>query len=135
MGLAENIRRLRQQKQLSQPALADKAGVSKGYVYLLESKELTNPSLDILLKIANALDSTIAELIDEPRVAMTNAEPDIPESLLQFIRQRRKAGHPLREDDILSLARMQFRGKRPDSVGDWAYLYEFLERTFDRKNS
>ena len=52
MGLAENIKRLRQQKQLTQPSLATKASVSKGYVYMLEAGEMKNPSLDTLLKIA-----------------------------------------------------------------------------------
>src|SRR5688500_15849465 len=70
MSLAENIRRLRLQKQLTQPALAERAGVSKGYVYSLESGETTNPSLDVLMKIAHALDTTIAELIDEPRTVV-----------------------------------------------------------------
>lgn len=132
MSLAENIKKLRLQKQMSQPALAEKAGVSKGYVYVLESGEMDNPSLDILMKIATALDSTIAELIDEPRVAAAESRPDIPEPLQRFIRQRRKAGRPLTEEDIISLAKTEFRGRRPETVEDWAYVYEFLQRTFDR---
>jgi transcriptional regulator with XRE-family HTH domain len=132
MSLAENIKRLRQTKQLSQPALAEKAHVSKGYVYMLESGEMTNPTLDMLLKIAEALDTTIAELIDQPRVAPVDTEADIPDSLVRFIRQRRRAGQSLLEEDIVSLAKTKFRGKRPETVEDWAYLYEFLHRTFDR---
>ena len=37
----------------------------------------------------------------------------------------------LTDDDLQNLARTQFRGKRPETVEDWAYLYEFLKRTFE----
>jgi len=130
MGLGEKIKQLRSQKQWTQPVLAEKAGVSKGYVYMLESGEMTNPSLDILLKIANALDTTIADLVDEPRIATVDVPPPIPESLSKFAKQRRRSGEPLTEDDLVSLARMEFRGRRPETVQDWAYVYEFLKRTF-----
>src|SRR4051794_33970121 len=102
MGLAENLKRIRQQKQLTQPALADKSGVSKGYVYMLESGEMTNPTLDILHKIADALDCTIADLTGDPKVA-PRAATEFPESLMRFARQRKKAGEPLSEDDLMSL--------------------------------
>lgn len=130
MGLAENIKRLRIQKQLSQPALAQRAEVSKGYIYMLESEGVANPSLEILHKIANALDATIAELIDQPRVAAVEGQAEIPDALLKFAKQRKRAGEPLSEDDILNLAKTQFRGKRPETVEDWAYVYEFFKRTF-----
>lgn len=131
MPLAVNLKRIRLQKQLSQPGLAEKSGVSKGYVYMLESGEMTNPTLDILQKIAEALDCTIADLTGGPKVALKTAPTEIPESLMRFARQRRKAGEPLSEDDLMNLAQTQFRGKRPETVEDWAYVYEFLKRTFD----
>jgi len=131
MALAENLKRIRQQKQLTQPALADKSGVSKGYVYMLESGEMTNPTLDILHKIADALDCTIADLTGEPKVALKSISTEIPDSLMRFARQRRKVGEPLSDDDLMNLAQTQFRGKRPETVEDWAYVYEFLKRTFD----
>lgn len=134
MSLAENLKRIRHQKQMTQPALAEAAEVSKGYVYMLESGEMTNPSLDILLKIANALDCTLADLSGEPKVVAKLASTtsiEIPESLLRFAKQKRRAGEKLTEDDLLSLARTQFRGKRPQTTEDWAYLFEFLKRTFN----
>jgi transcriptional regulator with XRE-family HTH domain len=97
---------------------------------MLESGEMTNPTLDILHKIADALDCTIADLTGDPKVAPRRAT-EFPDSLIRFARQRKKAGEPLSEDDLMSLAQTQFRGKRPESVEDWAYVYEFLKRTFD----
>ena len=129
MSLADNIRRLRLQKQWTQPQLADKADISKGYVYMLESGEMTNPSLDMLMKIANAFKVTVADLIDQGRVVAKEGSTEIPESLVEFAKRRKKARQPLSEDDLMSLARTQFRGKRPESVEDWAYVYAFLKRT------
>src|SRR5437660_4425376 len=80
MSLAENLKRLRMQKQLSQPELAHETGLSKGYVYMLESGEMTNPSLDKLFKISEVLDCTIADLVGEPKAAVKgDAALEIPE--------------------------------------------------------
>ncbi|MCX7427274.1 MAG: helix-turn-helix transcriptional regulator [Planctomycetia bacterium] len=133
MGLAENLKRIRLQKQMSQPTLARDAGVSKGYIYMLESEEVTNPSLEILYKIANTLGCTVAELIGQSRVAATQEQPEITEGLRKFAKERKRAGEPLSEDDILNLARIQFRGKRPETVDDWTYIYQFFKRTFGGK--
>ena len=131
MILAQNLKRLRLQKQWTQPILAEKADVSKGYIYMLEMGEMDNPSLDVLHKIANALDCTIADLVGDPKIAVRDVPIEIPESLQKFARHKRKLKEPLTEDDLKNLARTEFRGKRPETVEDWAYLYEFLKRTFD----
>jgi transcriptional regulator with XRE-family HTH domain len=133
MGLGENIKRVRLQKQWTQPALAERANISKGYIYMLESGEMSNPSLEMLFKIANALGTTIADLVGEAHIAVTSSQPEIPDSLVRFVKQRRRAGEPLTEDDILNLARTEFRGKRPNSVEDWAYVYQFFKRTFGER--
>lgn len=131
MSLADNLRRLRQEKQLSLPVLSLQAGVSKGYVYSLEKGEMDNPSVDVLFKIAKVLDCTIADLTGEAKTVARDVEADIPDSLVQFAKLKRRAGDPLSPEDLQSLARTQFRGKRPQTVEDWQYLFEFLKRTFE----
>lgn len=134
MNLAENLRRLRTQKQLSQPDLATEAGLSKGYVYMLESGDMTNPSLDKLLAISKALDCTIADLIGQPKAAVrATAEIEIPEPLQEFARRKKREGDQLADNDLRSLAQMQYRGRRPQTVEDWAYVYEFLRRTLESR--
>ena len=130
MSLAENLKRLRMQKQLSQPDLAEKSDLSKGYVYMLESGEMTNPSLEKLFQISKALDCTIADLVGEPKV-MVKADPhlEIPSALQEFARSRKRAGNPIGDNELKSLAYVQYRGRRPETVEDWAYVYEFLKRT------
>jgi len=63
--IASNIKRYRLEKGLSQEALADKAGLHRTYISLLERKK-KNVSIKILEKIANALEINIDSLIKQP---------------------------------------------------------------------
>lgn len=130
MTLADNLKRLRMQKQWSQPKLADETGLSKGYIYMLESGEMVNPSLDKLFKISEALGCTIADLVGEPKTLLkTDAPWEIPGALQEFAKRKKRDGDPIKDDELKSLAHMQYRGRRPQTVEDWAYVYEFLKRT------
>lgn len=132
MNLSDNIKRLRKQKQLTQPKLAEISDISKGYIYLLEAGEMENPSLDILHKIANALECTIADLLDEPKVVSTRSQTNIPDGLLTFAKKKQKAGEPLDEDDLINLANIKFRGRQPETEEDWSYFYEIFKRNLDK---
>jgi HTH-type transcriptional regulator, competence development regulator len=57
------IKRLRQEKGLSQQALAARVGVTAAYITMLERGKKTNPSLDILKKLAKALGVPVTELL------------------------------------------------------------------------
>jgi len=58
------IKTLRQEKGLSQKALAEQVGVTDAYITMLESGKRKNPSLDILKKLAKALDVPVTELLE-----------------------------------------------------------------------
>jgi transcriptional regulator with XRE-family HTH domain len=62
--LSTVIRELRQARDLSQRALADKADVTGAYIAQLETGVKKNPSLDILKRLAKALGVPVAELLD-----------------------------------------------------------------------
>ncbi len=64
--VARNIRRLRVMTGLSQEALAVDAEIDRTYVSRLE-RELENPSVKVLARIADALDVDIRDLFD-PKV-------------------------------------------------------------------
>jgi len=60
--IASNIKKYRLEKGLSQEALADKAGLHRTYISLLERKK-KNVSIKILEKLAEALEIDISHLI------------------------------------------------------------------------
>jgi transcriptional regulator with XRE-family HTH domain len=65
-GLSMRIKRLREHLSLTQEQLAKKAGVSHGYLARLEIG-MHDPSLGTLLKLAKALEVTVAELLSKGR--------------------------------------------------------------------
>ena len=113
--------------------MAETAGISKGYLWQLENGEEPNPSLAILTQIANALSTTVADLLGQPGVRTKAATvPDIlPPGLKQFLEAQRKRGEPVPEDIARALAHLQARsGPR-----DWAFLYEVIKRTSKDEHS
>ncbi|HXR57183.1 MAG TPA: XRE family transcriptional regulator [Casimicrobiaceae bacterium] len=64
--LARNLAALRQVRSLTQEALAKAAGVPRSTIANLESGD-GNPSLAVLLKVADALSTSIDELVASPR--------------------------------------------------------------------
>ena len=62
LKLAENIKRLRKDKGLTQEALADALGVTVGAVYKWEA-ELSNPELPMLVKLADLFDTSVDALL------------------------------------------------------------------------
>lgn len=62
---AANLRFLRQSKGLSQEELADLADIDRTYVSLLE-RCVYSASIDVLAKLADALETPTMELLREP---------------------------------------------------------------------
>jgi transcriptional regulator with XRE-family HTH domain len=61
--LSRVIKTLREEKGLSQKALAKRVGVTDAYITMLETGKRKNPSLDILKKLAKALGVPVTELL------------------------------------------------------------------------
>ena len=61
--LAENIKKYRNKLGLTQEALARKADISYNTIIKLESKGITDPRMETLKKIANALNVSIDILV------------------------------------------------------------------------
>ncbi len=68
--IARNLRRLRQAEGLSQEDLADRAGINRNYVGMLEREE-HSATLDMLEKLAQGLGVDAIELFNKspPRAA------------------------------------------------------------------
>lgn len=125
-AVGKRIAALRQIKGLSVPALAEKAQVSKGYLWQLENGEDPNPSLSVLMRIASALDTTVGELLGQPTVRAKDAPipEELPPGLKDFLDIKKRQGDPVPERTVRVLAQLQARGLK-----DWEFLYEAIRRT------
>ena len=59
--LADNIRLLRTKKRFSQEAVAELANIGQNQISQIENGH-SNPSLDTIIRIANALDTSVYQL-------------------------------------------------------------------------
>lgn len=63
---AENLKRLRLEKDISQENLALKAGVERAYIGLIE-RQKSSPTIDMVAKIARVLGVEPAKLLESPK--------------------------------------------------------------------
>jgi transcriptional regulator with XRE-family HTH domain len=95
--LGRVIRERRGALNMTQPELAERAGVSPAYIYMLEVGGLLHPGLESLLQVARAIDQThLVELLEE--VVATRAGAPLPsgveevataEAVTRFLRETR----------------------------------------------
>lgn len=62
--LGMKLKTLRRQQRLSQEALAKRIKVTQPYLAMLESGAFKNPTLDVLKRLAKALKTTVAALVE-----------------------------------------------------------------------
>lgn len=126
--LGENIRYLRQGKNLSLADLTIKSGVSKAYISDLENGLGGRPNVQYLYKIATALDTTIDALINlSLKPSQRKPGPDVskeplPPGLEEFAKQEH-----LEPQQIDMLARLNFRGNRPKDAEAWKLIYDTIK--------
>jgi transcriptional regulator with XRE-family HTH domain len=137
MALSDQLRKLRDSKGLSLDEVAKKAGISKTYMWELErdTGKAKKPSADVLLRIANALSTTLAELLSLPTVQSPTGPVQIPPALNELRDQMQAMGKPLTDEELHDLAAMKFRGGQPDTVSEWHQLYLLLDSSVRRRES
>lgn len=137
MTLAENIRKTRESKELSLDELASRAKISKTYLWELE-RDTTGekkPSADVLLRIATALSTTLADLLSLETVTVQARQVELPSSLKEFQGRMKAQNAPLSTNDLRDLAVMKFRGGQPQTADDWQQLYLLLKNSVGRSKS
>ena len=131
MDIGESISNYRQLRGLTLPQLATRAGVSKAFLWEIESGNSKRPGAETLWKIAEALGVTIADLMGKkpPENAVTSVQPEVNEGLRAFINERKRLGSPLEPEEIESLSLVQLKGGRPATKEQWALVYGILRET------
>lgn len=129
-SLASRLRSERERAGLSLSRLAEETGMSKTYLLRLETDEDANPSLDVLRRVTEALDMTIADLIGVPPTRGVSEELTYPSSLLAFADEEKLTGSELEQ-----LASIRWRrGDAPESGERWRFILQSLRasKQFDR---
>jgi transcriptional regulator with XRE-family HTH domain len=127
-AIGDRLKEYRKGLGMSQADLARKSSVSAAYVSELESGLGKRPSGEILLRLANALEVTIADLLGQD-IRPGDGDPPVPDpSLLEFARERR-----LPRPDVEMLASIRFRGDPPRTSRRWGMIYDTIvtSRTLD----
>jgi transcriptional regulator with XRE-family HTH domain len=127
--IGEAISRRREEAALSLGELAADAGVSKSYLWRLESGDgEVRPSGRTLYRIAGALGTTMSDLLG--REILADDPTDMPPSLVEFAKQR-----DLTPREKQMLAQINFRGRQPETVDDWEFLWTAIERSVPARPS
>jgi transcriptional regulator with XRE-family HTH domain len=121
--LADRLRDLRVRQELSLSEVARRARISKAYLSQLERGESTQPSYDVLVRLATALGATPQALAgaDAPPAGI---DDKFPAPLRAFA-----ARTEIPDVDISMLSHIHYRGKQPATAEDWAHIYETITRT------
>lgn len=88
-SFGRQLARLRHREQLSQEALAERAGLSRNYIGLLESGR-QKPSLESAKSLARALGVSLQHLIGEGSSIREDAQPPYPAKLEDQKRRKQK---------------------------------------------
>jgi transcriptional regulator with XRE-family HTH domain len=116
----ERLRGEREKASLSLAQLSRATGISKPYIVRLETQP-SNPSLELLARLADALDVTIADLLGGPRYRI-DEDIDVPPLLRAFADEAE-----LSSAEVRTLASIRFRkGDEPRSIERWEYIYNSL---------
>lgn len=131
-SLASRLRKIRDDRGLSLDEVAGRAKISKTYLWELErdAAGTKKPSADVLLRIAQALSTTLAELLALETVGAPEGPVELPHSLIEF---RDRMGDQLSSQDLQELASMKFRGSQPQTADEWHQLYFALINTARRR--
>jgi transcriptional regulator with XRE-family HTH domain len=85
MNLGTRLAQLRRKKKESLQKVADAVGVSKAHIWELEKARTDNPSMDLVTRLADHFEVTVAYLVGED-IEASDAERD----LQRMFRQAKK---------------------------------------------
>jgi len=130
MTLAEKIVYFRNRKGWTPAALCEASGVSRPYLWQLETGGKDRPSLEVLEKLAKALGISVAEFAEEDVREHRRGNPQpppLPPSLAQFVGEN-SARYGLRKSDIEMLRGVHYHGSQPTTPEDWDLLYNCIRK-------
>ena len=142
--LGERLRQLRELRGHSVSEVASRADLAKSYVAKLERGGVENPGVATVLAIADVLGAPLPELFAPasgrhhpvPRWSAFVGPLEVeqllataPERFGAFLQELEAAeGARVPADVVRTLATIQIRGRRPETLADWRFAYAALCR-------
>ncbi|MFO1239022.1 MAG: helix-turn-helix transcriptional regulator [Sphingomonadaceae bacterium] len=109
MSFAQKLHTLRLQNRLSLQDVADKVGVSKAHVFNLEKGTTSNPSMELVLKLADLFRVRVADLVGENPEASEE-----PAEMVAMFRDLKKLDPRDRETIKLLMEQLKNRQRSQD---------------------
>ncbi len=113
-NFGQRVRERRREEKLSQEELAKAVGISRNYLSQIEREQATNLSWQVVDRLTAVL-------------GLKQADPEtnhLPPSLAEFAQAA-----DLPPDDVLMLARLNYRGQQPTTPEKWELLYNVIKMT------
>jgi transcriptional regulator with XRE-family HTH domain len=123
MALADQLRKRMDEKGWTLADLARESDVAKGYLWEILDGRGKKPSAETLYKVAAALQTSVADLLEKPPPPAAE-DAVIPPELERLAKEL-----DLPETDVKMLASIRFRGDQPTTEDGWRYLYESIRRS------
>lgn len=114
------VRTQRLQEGLSQDELADKIGISRNYLSQIERGQATNISYQYLQRLVLTLG------IELPQEGVTSSTDLLPPGLQEFADRAQ-----IPSADLHMLAKLNYRGKQPDTADKWEMLYRVIKSVLE----
>ena len=129
MTLAERLRELRTQQGWRLKDLADKSDLSVPYLSDLE-RGRTNPSLETLQTLAGSYNVSVNDLLAPVDFYGDRTEASLPKGLAELMADP-VLGKEISAEWRQTLARIEHRGKRPETKRDWYEVFLHLRRVLE----
>ena len=115
------IRKHRREKDMSQEELAENAGISRTYLSQIEQGRAANLSLRLSTRLRELLG------LLSVREQMAKAEAVRVHPSLQAYAEAEN----LTDAEQRMLMHVSYRGKRPETIDQWRFLYNLIKTTID----
>lgn len=117
--LGRRVGKKRKDMGLSQETLAERAGISRNYLSIIERGDAKNISMDVLNRVAAALETTSTDLLGK------KGQGDI---LIPTALRELGVNEGLSFEVVDRLARIPRRGQEPKTVEEWRKLYSVIKQ-------
>jgi transcriptional regulator with XRE-family HTH domain len=130
----DRIREIREAKRLTQDQLAERTGISKGFLSDVENGK-RNVSSEYLLRIANALNASVDYLLrGTTEVSTGSREPIVIPQELSAAAERLNLSYSqtieLLEAHRSVIARRSNKHSKPFTTDDWIALHKAIKKVF-----